>query len=50
VSGPEKLRGLRDQPRALTGAIDWGRENPPAQIDSGQFDYAAEDRVIGSMY
>ncbi len=32
---------------ALHRTIAWERANPPAPIDSAQFDYAAEDRALG---
>jgi nucleoside-diphosphate-sugar epimerase len=32
---------------SLERTIAWERENPPRQIDPTQFDYAAEDAVIG---
>lgn len=31
---------------ALRQTVAWERENPPAEIDSAQFDYAAEDAVL----
>lgn len=32
---------------ALEGTVAWDRENWPAEIDPAQFDYAAEDAVLG---
>lgn len=34
---------------ALSKAIRWERENPPAEIDPKQFDYAAEDAALGRL-
>jgi nucleoside-diphosphate-sugar epimerase len=31
---------------ALLKTIDWERKNPPAEVDAGQFDYAAEDAAL----
>jgi nucleoside-diphosphate-sugar epimerase len=30
----------------LAKTVEWERENPPAKVDAGQFDYAAEDAVL----
>lgn len=35
---------------ALARTIDWEREHPPAQIDPGQFNYAAEDAAILALH
>src|SRR5262249_21512873 len=31
---------------ALTRTVAWERAHPPAEVDAGQFDYAAEDAVL----
>lgn len=35
--------------QALKETIPWERENPPAEIDLKQFDYAAEDGALGEI-
>ena len=32
--------------RALESTIQWDRDHPPGQIESAQFDYAAEDLIL----
>lgn len=34
---------------ALRQTVAWERENPPAEIDAGQFDYAAEDAALEAL-
>lgn len=34
---------------ALRQTIEWERENPPAEINEAQFDYAAEDAAVEEM-
>jgi len=34
---------------ALERTVVWERENWPSEIDPAQFDYAAEDAVLGLM-
>jgi hypothetical protein len=34
---------------ALRQTIEWERENPPAEINQSQFDYAAEDAALEAM-
>jgi nucleoside-diphosphate-sugar epimerase len=34
---------------ALRRSINWERANPPAGVDSAQFDYAAEDRALAKL-
>ncbi len=38
-----------DAAAALQRTIAWERENPPAQIEAAQYDYAAEDEVIAKL-
>ena len=33
---------------ALRRTVEWERANPPARIEAGEFDYAAEDAAISS--
>jgi nucleoside-diphosphate-sugar epimerase len=32
---------------ALEGTVAWDREHWPSEIDSAQFDYPAEDAILG---
>lgn len=32
--------------QALLNTIAWEQKNPPAEVDAGQFDYAAEDAAV----
>jgi nucleoside-diphosphate-sugar epimerase len=35
--------------KAMRETVKWERANPPAQVPAGQFDYEAEDQVLGEV-